>query len=81
MCPLLSILLLLLLLLLLLCRESLIHILEPGETMFYTWERPNEHRVLRWGLAGFRIKDPKPIYLDKVSIYTLSIQSATNPLL
>ena len=52
------------------CRQSRgeVYMLEPGQTMFYTWDRPNDRRVLRWGLMGHRVKEAKSIYLDKVTM-------------
>ena len=51
------------------CRQSkgTIYTLEPGETVFYTWDHPNDRRALRWGLLSLRVKDPKHIFVDKVS--------------
>ena len=46
--------------------QTEIHTLYPGETVFYTWERPHDRRVLRWGLVGVKIKEAKPIYVNKV---------------
>ena len=47
--------------------QGLIHTLGPGETVFYTWDNPRGRRVLRWGLEGVRVKEAKPIRVDKVN--------------
>ena len=51
------------------CRQSkgVVYTLEPGETMFYTWDHPKDKRALRWGLFGLRVKDPRHIFIDKAS--------------
>ncbi|CAI8053010.1 Vacuolar protein sorting-associated protein 13A (Fragment) [Geodia barretti] len=45
--------------------KGTIYTLEPGETVFYTWDHPNDRRALRWGLLSLRVKDPKHIFVDK----------------
>ena len=47
--------------------QGVVHTLGPGETVFYTWERPGDRRMLRWGLAGLRVKEARHIYTDKAS--------------
>ena len=43
------------------------YMLEPGETMFYTWDNPLGRRKLRWGLVGARVKEAKAINVNKVT--------------
>lgn len=46
--------------------QTPVHILNPGECMFYTWDKPLERKVLRWGLSGATVKEAKPIRVNKV---------------
>lgn len=46
--------------------QTPVHILNPGESMFYTWDNPLERKVLRWGIVGARVKEAKPIRVNKV---------------
>lgn len=46
---------------------AIVHTLQPGEMMYYTWDDPSAKKGIRWKLQGVgKVSNCKPIDINKV---------------